>query len=115
MTHENKNDLYKIQSEEILRQMGGWRKLSLMTGAKNFLYENGVIGIQFKIGKNKKNIQYVHIKLNEKDLYDMYFYNLKKGEKKIIEKVEDVYCDMLIDIFEHVTGFTLSLPEIIII
>nr|WP_315193470.1 hypothetical protein [uncultured Flavobacterium sp.] len=57
-------------------------------------------GLQFKVnGYKHKGI--VRIQLKWIDTYTITFVS-KKGE--IIKKVEDVYCDMLVDILDYIEG-----------
>jgi hypothetical protein len=92
----------------ILEQIGGMRRLSVMTGAKNFVAgEDRVI---FSIGKGAKNkINKVRITLNAMDLYDVEFLRIWGTDIKTVEKVEGVYNDQLMDIFENATGFFLTI------
>lgn len=57
-------------------------------------------GLQFKVnGYKHKGI--VRIQLKWIDTYTITFVS-KKGE--IIKKVEDVYCDMLVDVLDYIEG-----------
>lgn len=93
---------------EILRQLGG-NKFIAMTGAKNFFCDDkGNIG--FKIGRNCSNVNYVSIKLNSLDLYDMKFEAVRLSRKdfstsrKVIAEHNGIYNDQLQEIFTSVTG-----------
>lgn len=99
----------------ILHQLGG-NKFIVMTGAKNLVALDN--GIRFKIGKNSSRANMVEITLNGLDLYDVKFikhtpYNVRvtnNGVKvteestKVIAEYNDVYSDMLQDLFTNVTG-----------
>lgn len=94
----------------ILNQMGGQNKIAAMTGAgkgaRMFIaIENGV---QFGFGLNN-SMNRVIIKLNGSDLYDIEFWKIGKKTCKKVKEYNDVYCDMLVDIFESTTGLYLSL------
>lgn len=98
-------------ANEIIRQMGG-NKLVAMTGAKNFVaIENGV---QFKIGKNSKSINFVKITLNSMDLYDVEYSRVakKRGTYEYVNTVKasesGIYNDMLKESFERNTGMYTS-------
>ena len=101
---ENRN---KEIAGEILRQLGG-NKFIVMTGAKNLAYDES--NLTFKIGRNSKSINYVEIKLNGSDLYDMTFsrvsFSRKTGEvkNKIISTAKGIYNDMLQGCFTEATG-----------
>ena len=93
----------------ILSQMGGTGRIAAMTGAgkgkRRFIaIENGV---QFGFGLNNQ-MNTVRITLNAMDTYDVEFWKIGKNTKKVKE-FNDVYCDMLIDIFESTTGLYLTL------
>jgi hypothetical protein len=102
---------------EILRQLGGHRFIA-MSGASNFgcFYNgDGNVVTTFKIGKNSKGITHVRIEYTEgSDLYDMSF--IKNGYNKkqvyvhtIVANHEQVYCDMLVPLFEQETGMRTNL------
>ena len=97
-------------AETILMQMGGINRISLMTGAKNFLaLENGV---SFRY-PGSKHSNYVKVILNGKDLYDVEFGKIRnvKGvlTYKRVETMNDLYFDMLKPVFEQHTRLYLSL------
>jgi len=88
----------------ILEQLGGVNKLVVMTGAYNFVALPD--GVYFKI-KNRK-VNYVKIRLNEKDLYDILFGKIISGKVKAQSEHFDVYFDELKPIFEKETGMYLN-------
>jgi len=106
----NYNYLKEVAAYIVL-QLGGKRFIA-MTGAKNMSYgKNGKNDPQLKIQvmKGKNNINSMIISLNNKDLYDIVFYSVKNCEVKEVSRYDDVYCDMLTDIFETETGLKTSL------
>ena len=94
-------------AREILNQLGG-NKFRVMTGAKNFMgFSEGLV---MKIGRNSSNSNYLKITLNMMDLYDMEFCKLTRmGEKKSVNEYNNVYNDMMTDIFTKHTGMYTSL------
>jgi len=98
----------------ILEQIGG-RRFAIMTGAKNFsaMKENSETGqlggLMFSIGRNSKGINKVIIRYMANDTYTMEFGTIRKYEYKVKTVVEEVYCDMLTDIFTDATGLEVSL------
>lgn len=97
----------------ILEQLGG-NKFIAMTGAKHLLgLENG---LRMTIGKNVSKANKLEIILNADDTYTMRFYkytaprlNKKTFEftdEKVqeIRTIENVYWDMLQDLFTETTG-----------
>ena len=91
----------------IYRQLGG-NRFRVMTGAKNMVsLENG---IGMRIGRNKTNANYMEVVLNSMDLYDITFAKVTKyGEMKSVKTYDNVYNDMLVEIFESHTGMYTSL------
>lgn len=94
-------------AKTILEQLGG-NKFRMMTGAKNFL--GFTEGITMKIGRNSSNSNWLKITLNSMDTYDMEFAKVTRmGEKKSVTEYNNVYNDMLTDVFTKHTGMYTSL------
>ena len=90
----------------ILNQLGG-NKFRVMTGAKNFMDHGNALSM--RIGRNSSNSNYLKITLNDSDLYDVRFSKVTKmGEEKSVREFNDVYNDMLVEIFESHTGMYTS-------
>jgi hypothetical protein len=93
-------------AETILNQIGGNRFLA-MTGAKNLIaHENG---LAFKLPKQAKNkINYIKITLNDLDLYDVEYGNIKMKKYDFTYTVKKeaygLYFDQLEDNFTQNTG-----------
>ena len=91
----------------LLNQLGG-NKFRVMTGAKNFMDHGNALSM--RIGRNSSNSNYLKITLNDSDLYDVRFSKVTKmGEEKSVREFNDVYNDMLVEIFESHTGMYTSL------
>lgn len=95
-------------SNEIAAQLGGFNRIRLMTGTKEFVYDDK--SLRMKIGKNPKNITHVKITLDPSDEYTVEFmkWNGRKLEMKVVSKREGVYNNMLKDVFYEGTGLYLS-------
>jgi hypothetical protein len=94
-------------AETILSQLGG-NRFRVMTGAKNFAATDN--SLRMKIGRNKTNANYMEVSLNMLDLYDITFAKVTKmGEMKSVKTYENIYNDMLVEIFESHTGMYTSL------
>jgi hypothetical protein len=95
--------------KEILRQLGG-NKFQVMTGAKNFAGdENRLV---FSIPKAKNGINFVQITLMPTDTYKVEFGKKSRSARigyKKIKIYDDVYSDMLRELFEKETGLYTSL------
>lgn len=93
------------------QQLGGYRMLEIMIGAKQFTYDSaGTLRFKFK-GSRKAN--FVEIKLNGLDLYDVKISKLVTKnyiiEEKVVKEFTNVYNDQLKSLFEETTGLYLSL------
>ena len=92
-------------SNTILTQLGGNRFLA-MTGAKN-LTTSGK-DLNFKIMRNSEKITHVIIRLNDKDLYDIDFLNIRMTKTDIRRTIKnvafDVYAEDLQRVFTAHTG-----------
>ena len=94
-------------AKTILEQLGG-NKFVAMTGAKNLGGTED--SLSMRIGRNSSNSNYLKITLNMMDLYDMEFCKLTRmGEKKSVKEYNNVYNDMMTDIFTKHTGMYTSL------
>ena len=94
-------------ANEIYRQLGG-NRFRVMTGAKNMVSTEN--GIRMRIGRNKTNANYMEVVLNSMDLYDITFAKVTKmGEMKSVRTYDNVYNDMLVEIFESHTGMYTTL------
>jgi hypothetical protein len=71
-------------AQTILSQLGGSGKLKMMIGASNFTCgDKGQLSFKFK-----------------------------KFRNEVVKEFNGVYNDQLIEIFEHFTGLTLSVPRV---
>lgn len=96
-------------AKAILDQLGGSGRLQAMVGAKDF-YLIEEKGIQFKFMRSNK-VNFVRIVLTGLDLYTVTFYRLGKYELIPVSTFDGIYNDMLISLFQRVTGLVLSLCE----
>lgn len=101
----------KVVAETIIAQLGGYGRLKAMIALYDVLYDKsvgrGAVCFKFK-GSRKWN--YVKITLNGLDLYDVQFCKIGRGTNvKWREPINNVYNDMLKEIFENETGLYLSL------
>lgn len=117
MTTSNYTREEQIQiANIIMHQLGGYRRLKLMTGFKDHVALDS--GLQFRIGKNCNSINKIKITLNGLDLYDMQFISVRKkrGSWDYISTVKaeynNVYDDQLVELFEQATGMFLSIPRV---
>ena len=88
-------------AKTILSQLGG-NKFIAMTGAKNLVGDTN--SLSMKIGRNSSNSNYMKITLNSMDMYDIRFSRIVKYQEKNIKEYNNVFNDMLTDIFTSHTG-----------
>jgi len=92
----------------ILEQLGGVRRLSVMTGARDFVALPD--GVQFKIGAGAKlGANKARIILTPEDVYTVEFWKIRGAKCELISISNYIYNDMLSRVFEQETGFSLTL------
>lgn len=91
----------------ILKQLGGTQRLSIMAGCTNFSIDE--TSATFKVGKNGKKVTHCTIKLDPSDTYTVKFFNIRGTNIQVLKELNDIYDDMLINVFETNTGMYLSL------
>lgn len=101
-----------VVAETILAQLGGARRLQVMTGARDFVggeaFGRGFV--QFKIGRGARDgINKVRVELDPSDTYTVKFYKTRGVDFAYKGEVSGVYCDTLVSTFEARTGFRLGL------
>lgn len=92
----------------ILKQLGGSRFVA-MTGARALMGMED--GLSFKLPSNfaTDGINYIRIKLNVRDTYDVEFGKTRGMKYTEISKQEGIYNDSLRDVISETTGLALSL------
>ena len=92
----------------IMEQFGG-RRFMAMTGAKNFVAHEDGVSFKLPSGGATKGINYVRVKLNAMDTYDMEFSRVRGLKVTQIATESGVYNDQLQAVFTRVTGLQTSL------
>jgi hypothetical protein len=99
-------------AQTILDQLGGYRRVGMMVGGKNFTAHSSLDGnpaLSFKLGRGaKKKINAVQIELTPDDLYTVTFQRIWGSKVTVIETFPACFADSLVDLFESRTGFYLS-------
>ncbi len=102
-------------AKTIADQMGGTRRISIMTGAKHFVNHGNALSFKFPNRQRSKG-NYVKVTLRPDDTYDMEFQNVPSTkammngkDSKVVKVFEGVYNDMLIELFENQTGLYFSI------
>lgn len=90
----------------ILAQLGG-NMFRMMTGSKDFTAIES--GIQFKVGRNSKSVNFCRIILNASDTYDVEYGLLRSGKFYVNAHSDGIYCDQLREDFTRSTGLYVSL------
>lgn len=100
-----------FNAELTIKQLGhSITRLNAMVGAKNFTKDNKDQWVAFRFSakaKNKSN--YVKIKLNDLDLYDVTFGSIRGMKYSEKEIFVNIYAEDLTTLFENQTGLYLSL------
>jgi hypothetical protein len=95
-------------AETILRQIGGGNRLRAMIGASGFIGSDTSLSFKWK-AKAKNGANALRIVLDPSDTYTMHFYKLRAGKATELEKFDDIYSDMLREVFEDCTGLYLRM------
>ena len=97
-------------SATILTQMGGQRRLSVMTGAYGFIDHGD--GVSFKF-KNRKSSRGNHVKvtLDKSDTYTVEFSSIRGLNFRVVKELHGIYASALKDVFEKQTGLLLTLES----
>ena len=99
----------------ILDQLGG-RGFAFMTGAKNFCAGESSLSFQLpaKPGYTRNGIRGVRVVYNRSpDDYTVTFFRWRGTNLPVtVSEHEGIYCDSLVDVFEHATGLAARFPTI---
>ena len=101
-------------AETILSQLGGLKVLRVMIGVTHVLASPSALDIRFT-ARNPKGVNHVRIELNAGDLYDLTFYQIRKGglDCKEVEEACEVDAEDLIETICATTGLTLAIPRVV--
>lgn len=104
--------------EEMVKQLGGFKKLRAMLGVEKIITNNDNLSISFRF-KGSRRYNYFHMALNGKDLYDLEFgqfkskmvgnVRVKDMDMIVKDTFNDVYFHRIKKLFENTTGLYLSL------
>lgn len=84
----------------IREQLG--RMALAMIGARDLVGTSD--SLAFRIGRNAKAINKLVIRLDPSDTYTVQAWRLRGTNAILVEEMSDVYCDMLHDVIERLTG-----------
>ena len=98
----------------ILSQLGGLKVLRVMIGVTHVLTSPRALDIRFT-AKNVIDCNHVRIELNAHDLYDITFYQIRKGglDCKAVGEPCEVDAEDLIETICATTGLTLTIPRVV--
>jgi len=94
---------YGFNAGVVLQQLGG-NKFIAMTGASEFVKDEKRALCCFKIGRNCKGVNYIKIRLNSMDTYDMEFVYIRSNKITVKSEAKNVYNDQLQSVFTEHTG-----------
>ena len=97
-------------ANEIARQLGGFGKLKAMVNARDFgcgeSNGNPYLSFKFSMYPRANTCQIV---LTVSDTYTVRFWKVTTKKRELVSEHEQIYADMLIELFESETGLDLSL------
>ena len=96
----------KQVAEIIVQQLGGFGRLKCMVAADCFGTSGNDLSFKFK---GSKIANYIKIKLNNMDLYDVEFGKIWGTKYTVVKTVDGLYFDQLVPVFENTTKLYLSL------
>lgn len=85
----------------IIDQLGG-NRFVMMTGSKAFVSTGD--GVQFKVGRNSRSVNFCRVTLTPADLYDVEYGFLRAGSLNVRAKSQGLYADQLQEDFTRHTG-----------
>lgn len=95
----------------ILEQLGG-RRFDVMTGARDFSYDQQAKALIFHLPRRTGNdVTAVQIQLLGNDTYKMIFWDFRLGRNfhlYEVAKIEGIYADQLQTVFAEYTGLATS-------
>jgi hypothetical protein len=95
----------------ILDQLGG-RRFIAMTGARNFIAGANDLSFRIPGTMTRRRINAVRITLEPTDTYSVVFFAIRGVTVKEVSKHEDIYADMLGELFRDVTGLETRMPVV---
>jgi len=96
----------KIDAEQVIQQLGGFRRLQSMINAQHFSKAEDYVTFKFT---GSKVANYLKVTLLPSDTYKVVFIKLWGSKVKVVKEVENVYADSLIELFENTTGLYLRI------
>lgn len=94
---------------EIIRQLGGFSVLKIMTGAYNFIALKR--GVSFRLKHPPAN--YVKIELTGADLYNIEVGRIRGTKYTMVDNIQGAYSEQMKPFLEKATGLTFTMPRVI--
>lgn len=94
-------------AKTILEQMGGQRRLQVMVGARDFAATDNSIQFSFKGCRLANKCQVELDYATDTYIFRLFKWSPRKLELVKVYELDQVYCDMLIGLFEQQTGLYL--------
>jgi hypothetical protein len=103
-------------AETILQQLGGRARLSIMTGAKNFVGDHNSLSFMLPQNMTKDRINVVRVTLTPEDLYEIEYLRVQRPSKRLpggqidtLHHSKGVFVETMKRDIETNTGLYLSL------
>ncbi len=90
-------------AETILEQLGG-RRFIAMSGARHLADYGNALSFKLPGRLALGSINFVKIRLNGMDLYDLEFGEIRGTSYRVLEELSDIDCESLQPVFTGVTG-----------
>ena len=99
-------------AKTILSQLGG-QGFIVMTGARNLIAHPDGLSFRLPGTLTRNRINHVRITLDPCDTYTVTFSVIRGNTVKEIAKHDDIYNDMLTELFRYVTGLETRMPRVV--
>ena len=86
----------------ILQQLGGRARLTAFLGVSNLFLSEYSLGFRFK-ARGARGINFITVRLDPSDTYTVLFQRVNKNGAKLVQEINDVYCDDLVECVEQTT------------
>ena len=94
--------------QPVFSWLGGWNRLRAMVNMKNVVRSDDGQWVSFKFS-NRSGHNFVKVKLNDSDLYDVQFGRIVRYELRNVSEHSMIQGAALRELFERETGLYLSL------
>ncbi len=98
-------------ASSVLASFGGANRLSVMIGAKNFVFGEDYVSFRLPSNFAKNGVNYVKIKLSVMDDFSIEFGKIRGMNYKVISEHDGIYIDMIRSLFWDELGLEIVMPR----